>query len=193
MCVVTRVADSVSPSITEQRGWDEKTDEKNEGGLAGRRKREGKEREGCQHQGGPLALNGYLVKRVEREEAQIKDVPSFKEEVLSSLNLKWLFKGEEETEARRERCLYLRGWRSFRHPAAWQTGGVQGCHRFSWLLQPHNTTCRLCERAPHDAYMRRYRNVIHLKTRAHDRAAHITNCLCKYPFYVSRAFRNCIG
>lgn len=39
---------------------------------------EGKEGEGCQRQGGPSALNGSLVRKVEGEEAQIKDVPSLK-------------------------------------------------------------------------------------------------------------------
>lgn len=40
--------------------------------------REREEEEGCQRQGGPLALNGSLVRKVEREEVQIKDVPSVK-------------------------------------------------------------------------------------------------------------------
>lgn len=34
--------------------------------------------EGCQRQGGLSTLNEYLVRKVEREEAQIKDVPSLK-------------------------------------------------------------------------------------------------------------------
>lgn len=33
---------------------------------------------GCQRQGGPLALNGSLVRKVEGEEVEIKDVPSLR-------------------------------------------------------------------------------------------------------------------
>lgn len=36
------------------------------------------EQQGCQRQGGPPALNGSLVRKVEGEEAQIKDVPSLR-------------------------------------------------------------------------------------------------------------------
>lgn len=36
------------------------------------------EHQGCQRQGGPLALNGSLVRKVEGEEVQIKDVPSLR-------------------------------------------------------------------------------------------------------------------
>lgn len=36
------------------------------------------EHQGCQRQGGPLARNGSLVRKVEGEEAQIKDVPSLR-------------------------------------------------------------------------------------------------------------------
>lgn len=34
--------------------------------------------QGCQRQGGPLSLNGSLVRKVEGEEVEIKDVPSLR-------------------------------------------------------------------------------------------------------------------
>lgn len=112
---------------------------KDQGGLAGWN-REGKERDGCQHQGGPLALNGSLVRKVEGEEAQIKDVPSLKRKSSHPWILKGCLKGEEEErEARRQECLCSEGRKSFRHPAArQQTGVVQGCRRFP---QPHDAMC----------------------------------------------------
>ena len=66
---------------------------------------EGKEGEGCQRQGGPLALNGSLVRKVEGEEAQIKDVPSLKRKSSHPSILNGCLKGRKEREASREECL----------------------------------------------------------------------------------------
>lgn len=111
--------------------------------------REGKEGEGCQRQGGPLALNGSLVRKVEGEEAQIKDVPSPKRKSSHPSILNGCLKGRKRGR-RGERSVCAReGEKSFRHPAAWQTGGVQGCRRFPDCPNHTNATCRLCVSVHH--------------------------------------------
>lgn len=76
--VVAAEVDSMSPAITEQEGWDERTEEKKKDQGVWQPETQRVEHQGCQRQGGPLALNGSLVRKVEREEAQIKDVPSLR-------------------------------------------------------------------------------------------------------------------
>lgn len=68
--------------------------------------REGKEEEGCQRQGGLLTLNGSLVRKVEGEEVQIKDVPSVKRKSSFPSVLNCCLNGEKEREPRRGKCLY---------------------------------------------------------------------------------------
>ena len=67
---------------------------------------DGKEGDGCQHQGGLLALNGSLVRKVEGEEAKIKDVPSLKRKSSHPSILNGCLKGWKRTETRREECLH---------------------------------------------------------------------------------------
>lgn len=60
------------------------------------------EQQGCQRQGGPLALNGSLVRKVEGEEAQIKDVPSLKRKSSYPSLLNGRLKAEEDGLQRKE-------------------------------------------------------------------------------------------
>lgn len=69
------------------------------------------EHQGCQRQGGPLALNGSLVRKVEGEEAQIKDVPSLRRKSSHPSLLNGRLKLRKTGKQRREE----RG-RSLRHP-----------------------------------------------------------------------------
>lgn len=80
--------------------------------------------EGCQRQGGLSALNGYLVRKVEGEEAQIKDVPSLKRKSSHPSILSGCFKegGERERwEGRTGGGLVV---------SAIQSPSRQGCGRF---------------------------------------------------------------
>lgn len=111
------------------RGQRGKRKKKDQGGLAGWN-REGKEREGCQHQGGPLALNGSLVRKVEGEEAQIKDVPSLKRKSSHLSILNSCLKGRKRGRRGEKSVCSWKGEAASAIQPPGRQGGVQGCRRF---------------------------------------------------------------
>lgn len=91
--------------------------------------------EGCQRQGGPLALNGSLVRKVEGEEAQIKDVPSLKRKSSHPSMLNGCLEGRAVFVLERVKELPPSS-----RPADRRGAGIPV---FSGLPKPQNATCRL--------------------------------------------------
>lgn len=97
-----------------------------------------------------MALNGSLVRKVEGEEAQIKDVPSLKRKSSHPSILNGCLKGRERGR-RGERSVCA--WKGERASAIQPPGRQEGCRDTGVFRTALTTRCHVPpERAPHAGY-----------------------------------------
>lgn len=140
---------------------------RDEGGPGRVRQRRLKEAAGCQRQGGPPALNGSLVRKVEGGEAQIKDVPSPTRKSSHPRILKGCLKGEEDRGRKRL------------PPSGRPAADEERCRH-----QHNPRACPAIEHARRETHCKHLRTADEKSERRAKRHRVERNCLCKCSFFM---------
>ena len=149
-----------------------------------------------------MALNGSLVRKVEGEEAQIKDVPSLKRKSSHPSFLNGCLKGRKRAGGEERGVFVLE--KGERASAIQPPGRQEGCRDAGiFRTAPYHMMPRAaCACTACSAYRHKESGVYkHLHPRTVNTRVHIKvnaqrkdcNCLCKYSFHVSRVFKDCMG